>query len=883
MRASAGPPHEVAPSDEHRLGLLERSDALAWLNQSMEQASAGTGKAVALTGEAGVGKTSLLRAFTSLHADKADVHWGMCDPLATQRPLAPVSDISRNLPWRHLLDGSDRGVVFEAMFNELAEAGRDKVVVIEDIHWADDATLDLLSFLGRRISNTQALIVVSLREDDMPAGRPLRSALAEIVPRSQDRFRLDPLTREAVGRLAEGTATDPVELHRVTGGNPFFVSEVLAETGSLVPATVRDAVLARVDRLSPVARQALECVATIPGRAESTILLAAGAPEEGLDECVELGILKSEGSTFEFRHELARLAVLESIPPVRRRERHRRVLVALEESGVADHDPARLAHHAAETSDSHTILKYSFPAGIRAAELRANREAARHFETALANSATLDPATRADLAHRLSYQCYITDRIPDAIAAESEALGLWREAGRRLEEGDARRWLSRLSWFSGSNESARSHGSLAVAILEDFPDTHELAMAYCNLAQLSNLTSDVSNGIEWASRAITVAEHIDDREVLAHAEIILGDTELISGRPEGRPRLEHSLALALEESMDEHAARAYTNLGSGLVEKRDYDSAERYLRDGIEFCTEHDLDSWRVYMTAWLARCHFERGRWDDATEAATWVLDRPSVAPVSSLCAQVVIGHARARRGDPDVWEPLDAAMELALATREHQRLVPAAIARAEAAFLAGDEARVADEAMGVLSSLPEDGYGWEAGELAYLCHRAGHAVETLDVSKLPEPFRLAFLGHHEEAAQAWDQVGCPYEAAEERGQSADPALAAQGLEQLIELGAKPAATRIRLQLKSAGVKAPRGPREATSSNPARLTGRELQVLRLICSGLRNRQIAEELFVSERTVDHHVAAVLRKLGVDNRQDAAAQAQRLGIDLGLPE
>ncbi len=853
--------------------LLERSDSLEWLENSLKSAWTAAGKAVVLMGEAGVGKTSVLRAFRHRHSEDADVLWGMCDPLATQRPLAPVADIARGRPWRHLLEGTEAAPVFEAFLEELTEVTRPKIVVIEDVHWADEATLDVLTFLGRRVSLTHSLVVVSVREGELATSSHLRSSLAELVSRSQDRLRMLPLSLDALRTMVQGTHVDPVEMFRVTSGNPFFVTEILAEGGDMLPSTARDAVLARVGRLSPKAENALAIVAVSPGRADLAVALQAQADEVGLDECVQQGMLVRESNDISFRHELARRAVLQSVPPGTLKELHLRVLRAHENQGSTSQDLSRMAHHATESTDPAAITNYCIPAALRAAELRANREAARHYSTVLEMGAVTESGVRADLYHRLSYQYYVTDRIADALSAEQEALNLWTIAGDRLRSGDSHRWLSRLNWFSGFKEEAAFHGLLAIEVLEDFPDSEELAMAYANIAQSQMQLSDEDTE-NWASKAISVAERIDDSKIKLHASIILGDNALMRGREEGRTILEECLDQALEWSMDEYAARTYTNLGCSLVELRQYQDGEKYLREGIDFCAERDLDSWRVYMAGWLARALFEQGHWEEACEMASWVITRPSVSPVSRVSALIVIGHVGVRRGD-GVDATLAEALDLAVSMGEHQRLAPTVAARGEAALLAGDRERALVEVLPILTAARAGSFDWAAGELAYLCQRAGHHIESEDW--IPEPYGLAIAGRHLEAAQAFDRIGCPYEAAVERSLTDDPEVAKQGLSELNELGAGPAARQAKARLAETGVQVRRGRGVSTRSNVAGLTAREVEVLGLMCEGLRNRQIAERLIVSTRTVDHHVAAILRKLGVDNRDLARREARRLDI------
>ena len=258
------------------------------------------GRLILVGGEAGVGKTALVRAF----ADGRRVLWGACDPLHTPRPLGPLLDIG--------LDESSPAALAAALLDRL-HAAPGTVLVLEDVHWADEGTLDVLRLLGRRIADVPALAIVTFRDDE-PA--PVRIVLGDLATAAGvERMKLPPLSPEAVRTLAEPHGIDAADLHRSTGGNPFYVTEVLSAPAAAIPATVRDAVLARAARLSPPARELLERLAMVPGSADPELIDAADEP---LDECLLSGMTRLDGDAVAFRHELARLALADEVPPRRR-------------------------------------------------------------------------------------------------------------------------------------------------------------------------------------------------------------------------------------------------------------------------------------------------------------------------------------------------------------------------------------------------------------------------------------------------------------------------------------------------------------------------------------------------------------------------------------
>ena len=285
-----------------------------------------------------------------------------------------------------------------------------------------------------------------------------------------------------------------------------------------------------------------------------------------------------------------------------------------------------------------------------------------------------------------------------------------------------------------------------------------------------------------------------------------------------------------------------------------------------------------MYCQAWLARVCLETGRWARAAELLTDELLQNAAAP-TRIVALATLGRLRARRGDPDVSSPLDEAWRWAIETGDLQRTWPVVAGRAEAAWLAGrpDESVLADLSA-VLESAERSGATPAIGELGLWAWKLGVRDGPL-APGADEPYAAHVRGDWAAAAAAWDEVGCPYEAAWARADSGDEASMRNALDAFVALGAVPLAQRVRRALRELGVAdVPRGPRESTAASPYGLTAREREVLALVADGLTDRQIGERLFVSTRTASHHVASVLRKLGARTRTEAASVARTLAED-----
>jgi DNA-binding CsgD family transcriptional regulator len=318
------------------------------------------------------------------------------------------------------------------------------------------------------------------------------------------------------------------------------------------------------------------------------------------------------------------------------------------------------------------------------------------------------------------------------------------------------------------------------------------------------------------------------------------------------------------------------NLVWGAMRQREYAVAHEYLGWGLEFAESRGLELWRIYLLAFKAHVALAEGRWTEALDCASLVLREsfPSTAPPS--LALTAIGLIRARRGDPEQWPPLDEALALVEASGELGRLASIAAARAEAAWLEGEPEKIAPATEEAFELAVQRGAGWPLGELAYWRWRAGVLDEPPHGAA--EPYARQITGDWQRAAALWDEIGCPYESALALAEADDRDALRQAFDELQRMGAVPAATLVARRLRQRGARGlPRGPRKATRQNPAQLTARELEVLELVADGLGNREIAERLFLSEKTVAHHVSAILRKLDVRTRAQASVQAVRLGL------
>ncbi len=865
----------------HTGALLERDGELERLEQCLEHvALSGSGMVACIGGEAGVGKTTLVREFCHRHDARVRVLQGACEPLLAPRPFGPFIDLAESSEGElaHLIDeGAKPHTVASALLRELEEDATPSLVVLEDLHWADEATLDVLRLIARRLAGVSALILLTYRNDELGRWHPLRVLIGELgATQTIVRMSLMPLSLDAVKSLAEPFDGDAEMLYRRTGGNPFFVNELLAREGETLPDTVADAVLARAARLSRSARQLLETIAVAGPQAELWLLdRLRDHPEQQLAECLESGIVVSAGDAVAFRHELMREAIASVISDHEKHTLHRAALQTLADPPWGEPDLARLAHHADGCGDPEEVMRFIAPAAARASRLGAHREGAALYERALAYGDALPLQARAQLCERRAAECYLVADFEGAAPEQQQALDCYRQLGDELRQAAALSWLSNLVWETSSVSDAVPMAIHAARQLERLGAKKELVIAYRQVAQLKLAAEAPGEARGWALRALRLAQAIDRPRQLVAALITLGWVEFFTGQDSGLAKLEHAIEAGTAAGFEHDVAAAHVVVARTAARLRRYELAKRHVGAGLVYCDGRDIDLWRYYLLAWQSKLELWRGSWDEAARLAQICLGKP--CPFSRIHALVALGLVRARRGDPQAWAPLDEALASALPRREFQWIGPVAVARAETAWLEGRPEAIAAEIEPALEFPMRHGDPYAAA-VAYWSWRAGLPPGLAAGKDERHPELLAMAGRWADASERWRELGCPYEAAVACLGSDDPEPLGQALSELQGLGARPAEAIFSRRLRQCGVRSiPRGPRARTRQNPAGLTPRELEVLALLCDGLRNAEIAKRLVVSEKTVDHHVSAILRKLDVPTRGEASAQAVKLGL------
>ena len=552
--------------------LLERQAELQTLSTAVERAGQGCGSTVLMPGEAGIGKTSLVHAFLAAAAGRARVLAGACEDLLTPRALGPLRDAARSAAGGPLAaalsPGADPDLVFTAVRDELASPPSPAILVIEDAHWADCATLDVLRYLGTRVSDLPAVLLVTYRDDALGRSHSLRGVLGVLGSAAATRLRLTRLTLAAVRELAAATSVDSDVLFRLTGGNPFYVTEVLANPGAIVPPTVVDAVLARVAALSREAQAALDRLAVIPAGAEVGLLRVLAGDLAPVAEAERAGVVEIRGDIVTFRHELARRAVAESLPASVRLELNADVLRAL--LTRPDHDLFRILHHAVEAGDDAAVITYGIEAAREAARVGAHQQAAACYAQVLDRGHLLTTARRAALGEAYAWALSNSNQLHSAAAAARAAAELWQQDGddRRLVR--ALVTLSRQQWLTERTAAARAAGERAFELARPLGDSYQKALATLNLGGLLVLTDREEDGLAYLDEALRIAERCGAASVAALCHTYRGSALLQLGDLSGCAELLRSVAQAARLDNHEYVMRAYYNLIEGLWRLGEY-------------------------------------------------------------------------------------------------------------------------------------------------------------------------------------------------------------------------------------------------------------------------------------------------------------------------
>jgi DNA-binding CsgD family transcriptional regulator len=861
--------------------LIERGEFLKCLDDIFYKVKNHEGHCVLISGETGIGKTSLVKNFCSDKKGIHPVYVGSCDALFTPRPLAPLLDILLQLDIKvdkRVKDVGWRAGLFTAFLESMREQTQPPIVIIEDIHWADEATLDFITFFGRRVSQFQCMFILTFRDNEVHLNHPLGSVLGQLLSDSASRIQLTSLSRLTVEELAIKRGYKGEDIYTISGGNPFYVSEILAGYPSGVPASIKDSILSSYNRLDEKTKQLWQVLSVTPNGFELAYLERMDSGfRQAIHNGLHIGVLVLVDRKIWFKHELFRRTVETSLSPLTRMSLNKQILDLYKEVFEEKNELERIIHHAINAGDSNTVLKYAPMAARHAAAVGAHTEACKLYRMSIEYYSGDSRELLIELYEACAYECYLINQVKDAIFYQQKALAIRLEKSDLQKTANCSRFLSRLWWFDGNRLEAEAYANKAVDMLAFEPPSAAKSLAFSNMAQLKVFSEEMRDCLEWGTKAVEMALELDDQEVLCHAMISVGSAKwkMRGMTDDGIKMIEESLGISLINSYQEQAARAYSNLIYYGVQTKDYELAKKYLEESINYCEERDLDSSKNIKLYLKARLLLEGGDWKEADVIARHLLANADQAGTIKIGALLIVSSIEIWKGETGALARLTEAKRLAFGTREHQRIIPTINTCLQYEWVTGTRIISDDEmkwslilARGVVNE-------YINSEFVFWYNKARH--ENLSIANLYEPYDLLKQGKVNSAAQFWEAKGCPF----------DKALALlngtyenkkSALTILQYLGAHAVYAKVKDEMRHLGSKGiPRGVHESTKRNPAFLTKRELDVLQLLKKGIQNKEIADILYISAKTVDNHISSIFFKLNVNSRLKAVQEAAKLDI------
>ena len=780
--------------------------------------------------------------------------WGDCDALITPEPLGPFWDMA--VDHDRISEALRRGSavrVFHSLVETIEESDGPTLMVIEDLHNGDTATFDVVRMFARRVSNLPVAVAVTLREEG-PADDPLWDLVGELSARDAYSVVLQPLSRSAVAEMAGPERHERV--WKLAGGNPFLVTEMMDRDSDVTPISVQDAVRARLGRLGPIGRRLVEFVSVVPGRAAVDFVISAD-PElaKGIEDTEGAGLLTVERAYFVFRHELVKVAVLETLSGSRRRELHADGLAAADDLGL---DVATRAHYARGAGDVDAMLRLLPMAADEAERLGGDREAVDHLRAMSTISPHLDPADRAAF-----YERWATMELAvsgDGREEANRAVDFCRTLGEPTMLVRALLLASRAESYSSESERAESLADEAAALAGNL-DSSTKALVLAEQSRLAMMRWQYTRSIALAEEALGLAE--PDSPARANALTNIGVCRAIQRYPEGLEDLEQSAQLSRHHGHRLEWYRALENLIGVMTEWHDVRRCRRVIDSLV---MDDELVSLQRSMQVKLIHLDLVCGRFEAANQAARQLLGSPNLHAVDRLALTNIVTKTAVLLGAHDAPSWLEVSRTLTEANGELQHTANAV--RAEAyrqLYLPNHDQHRIDECLAVLREIADtDGNGpWVTASFALPLWLGGHLPTLPDGSA--EPFRWMTDGRWRESADWFDDHGAPFEAAIALSLG-DVEARREAIRALDRLGARPHAAMLRRQLRAQGVDRIPGPSRRTTDS-AGLTKRQQEVRDLLRDGRTNADIADTLYISVRTVEKHVAAVVQRLGFTDRHD----------------